>query len=489
MPFSKNMMTCAFVCASVAYAVMNILWFRRDLRLGDNPALCEAVRRGALLPLYIWDDSAAGREMGSASRLWLYHSLRAFNESLVRMGGRLHFYRGEPRKILRALATKHGIKEIFCNHCYEPSLLARDATLKETLAQRGIKMRCFNGSMLWQRDDITKPDGTPYRIFTPFYHKGCLKATAPRSPLATPAKIDFIQDDSSLSLNDLALLPSHVAMWGAGVMSHWHTGEAGGRKMLTRFIQEGLAPYKQGRDFPAQPHVSRLAPYLHFGELSPHILWHEAKQRKQEAFCRQLGWREFCAHLLYFNPSLPHQNLQAKFDNFGWRRNDDEFKRWCRGATGIPFVDAGMRELWQTGYMHNRLRMVVASFLVKNLMIDWRYGEAWFWECLLDADEANNSANWQWVAGCGADAAPFFRIFNPVLQGQKFDKEGAYTRHYVPELKDVPARYLFNPWDAPAPILANAGVELGVDYPHPMVELQASRTRALNAFRTLHDPP
>ena len=267
----------------------------------------------------------------------------------------------------------------------------------------------------------------------------------------------------------------------------WVVGEKAAHQHLARFLQEGLPYYKGGRDFPARPYVSRLSPYLHFGEISPHAVWHALQKEKDEEnvshFQRELGWREFSYSLLYAFPELPSKNFQAKFDRFPWKKDPQKLKAWQKGQTGIPFVDAAMRELWQTGYMHNRARMVVASFLVKNLLIHWHEGEAWFWDCLVDADLANNSASWQWVAGCGADAAPYFRIFNPVTQGEKFDPDGAYICRYVPELKNLPPPYLFSPWTAPEQVLEKAGVELGKHYPHPIVDLKKSREEALKAFR------
>ena len=270
---------------------------------------------------------------------------------------------------------------------------------------------------------------------------------------------------------------------------HWHIGEDHAQDRLQEFVDHGLKDYKEGRNFPAQQNVSRLSPHLHFGEISPNQAWYAAKQKgkgqNMDHFLSELGWREFSYSLLYHFPKLPRKNLQAKFDKFPWRNDKRLLRRWQQGQTGYPIVDAGMRELWQTGYMHNRVRMIVGSFLVKNLLLHWHHGERWFWDCLVDADLANNSASWQWIAGCGADAAPYFRIFNPVTQGQKFDAAGEYTRHFVPELKDLPDKFLFNPWQAPPGVLNEAGVTLGKTYPEPVVDLKLSRERALQAFASL----
>jgi deoxyribodipyrimidine photo-lyase len=322
-------------------------------------------------------------------------------------------------------------------------------------------------------------------VFTPFYKNAVAELPSPRTPLPVPSKIDFYPENvSRLTINGLKLLPNHP--WSEKLTPYWQMGEDNAHQRLEDFIDEGLNHYKQGRDFPALNNVSRLSPHLHFGEVSPHQVWHAARlaepSKDQEHFMRELGWREFSYHLLYHFPDLPEKNFNNRFDRFPWKENNEFLKRWQQGQTGFPLVDAGMRELWQTGYMHNRVRMVVGSFLVKNLLLHWHHGEAWFWDTLLDADLANNSASWQWVAGCGADAAPYFRIFNPCTQGEKFDPQGKYTRKFVPELAKLPDKYLYHPWDAPAEVLKEAGITLGETYPEPMVDLKASRDRALAAY-------
>lgn len=462
-----------------------IHWFRQDLRLGDNPALVQAARAGRVLPVYILDDeSAGGNAMGGASRWWLHHSLSALNRSL---GGKLNIYCGNAEVLLPEIARRHSAGAVFWNRCYEPWRMRRDARIKEALKGHGVGAESFNGSLLWEPWEIQKNDGTPYRVFTPFYRKGCLNAPSPREPLPKPAQLKALADPAVHGLESLGLLPR--IRWDRQLEPHWKIGEEGARERLYAFLDEGIAHYKEGRNFPARPFVSRLSPHLHFGEISPNQAWHAARARGDGAnidhFCSELGWREFSHHLLYQFPDLPRKNLQPRFDHFPWREDAEALGRWQRGLTGYPIIDAGMRELWQTGYMHNRVRMIAASFLVKNLLIDWRHGERWFWDCLVDADLANNAASWQWVAGCGADAAPYFRIFNPVGQGGKFDPEGAYTRHFVPELRRLPDKYLFSPWEAPESVLSAAGVRLGGNYPAPMVEISASRERALAAFAAL----
>ena len=468
-----------------------IHWFRQDLRLGDNPALIEAARHGTVLPVYVLDDVSAGpHAMGGASRWWLHRSLERLNASL---GGRLHVVTGNARGCLPALAEQVGARLVTWNRCYEPWRVTRDSLLKRELHERGIEVRSSNASLLWEPWDVSKPDGTPYRVFTPYFRRGCLNAIPPRNPLPAP-ELELVRDLPPTEVAELGLLPP--TPWHESLEPHWQPGESGARERLAQFLGSGLADYREGRNFPDRESVSRLSPHLHFGELSPNVAWHASLDREEQAvsddpdgnadhFRSELGWREFSYSMLYHFPQLPEANLQPKFDAFPWRADESTLRAWQNGRTGIPIVDAGMRELWQTGYMHNRVRMIVASFLVKNLGIDWRCGARWFWDTLVDADLANNSASWQWVAGCGADAAPYFRIFNPVMQGHKFDPDGRYIRRWIPELCGRPPRHLYSPWTAPAEELAAADIVLGETYPAPMVDLKGSREAALAAFRSL----
>ena len=449
-----------------------------------------------MVPIYILDDETAGQDrMGSASRWWLHHSLAALNLAL---DGKLLFFRGDAATILANLVTQIEAGGVYWNRCYEPWRITRDTALKKRLGDLGVTVESHNGSLLWEPWDIAKQDGTPYRVFTPFYRRGCLSATPPRQPLGPPASLDLWQADGKAltgasDLGGLGLLPRH--QWQDNIARHWTPGETSAQARLDDFVQNGLAGYKEGRNFPAKQNVSRLSPHLHFGETSTNQAWYAVRdvadsgrlESDADNFLSELGWREFSHSLLYQFPELPRANLQAKFDGFPWADNPDHLAKWQRGQTGYPIVDAAMRELWQTGYMHNRLRMVVGSFLVKNLRLHWHHGEAWFWDCLVDADLANNSASWQWIAGCGADAAPYFRVFNPVTQGQKFDPDGTFTRRFVPELTKLPVKYLFNPWEAPAHILADAGVVLGENYPRPIVDVKQSREAALAAFASLRN--
>lgn len=462
-----------------------LFWFRQDLRLSDNPGLYEAAQKGTILPVYIRDKS--GEKMGGASQWWLHQTLSTLN---IQLDGKLQFHLGLPEQIIFKLLEKYGLNAVYWNRCYDPSSVQRDTRLKAALKSKGIECQSFNASLLWEPWEILKKDGTPYQIFTPFY-RGCLQAQPPRKPLPPPHNAHWMGAPTSLA--DLQLLPN--IPWHHALEPHWEVGEAAAENRFKNFLEHGLNGYQMGRNFPAQNHVSRLSPHLHFGEISPHVLWHAIETEKLkskvpikdlEHFESEIVWREFSHALLYHFPELPSENFQKKFNAFPWNFDENLLKAWQTGQTGYPIVDAGMRELWQTGYMHNRVRMIVGSFLVKNLMIDWRHGVQWFWDCLVDADLANNSASWQWVAGSGADAAPYFRIFNPVTQGEKFDPDGIYTRRFIPELQHLPLKYLFKPWEAPASVLKQADILLGQNYPKPVVNLQNSRQKALDAFARLN---
>jgi len=469
-----------------------IVWFRQDLRLTDNPALIAAHKTGQpIIPLYILDDINSGEwKMGAASRWWLHESLTALNKSL---DNNLCLENGDASEILQTLVKQTGAKAIYWNRCYEPWRIARDKQIKQTLTEQDIDAKGFNGSLLFEPHNALKDDGTPYRVFTPFYKKGCLARTPPREPQPAPKNLN-IKNHKSLSLNDLNLLPK--VDWHKNLAPHWTPGEQGAKKRLQDFLENGLKGYKEDRNHPMKKNVSRLSPHLHYGEISPNQAWYAARpamvaqscEADGEHFLSELGWREFSNSLLFHFPDMPRNPLQNKFSAFPWRDDKQSLKRWQKGQTGYPIVDAGMRELWQTGYMHGRTRMIVGSFLVKNLMLHWHHGEEWFWNTLLDADLANNSASWQWIAGCGADAAPYFRIFNPITQGKKFDTDGSYVRKYVPEIAKLPDKYLHNPWEAPDNVLEYAQIELGKNYPKPIVDLKASRERALAAFKSLSAP-
>jgi deoxyribodipyrimidine photo-lyase len=461
-----------------------IHWFRRDLRLADNPALTRAAQSGAVLPVFILENDAP---LGGASRAWLHRSLMALNTSL---NGALRVYVGNPADILPRLAKDHRATSLTWTRRYDAPGIARDTALKSALRDQGLDVHSANGTLLWEPMEVNKSDGTPYRVFSPFFRKGCAAAAPPRPPLASP-NITLLDAPNPTAIDDLHLLPTPA--WDQDVLSDWTPGEQGATDRLQTFLSQGLNGYKEGRDIPAAPHVSRLSPHLAFGEISPNTVWHAAKalpaSHDRDHFLSELGWREFSYNLLFHNPDMEWQNLNRKFDAFPWRDAPDVLAAWQKGQTGIPIVDAGMRELWQTGYMHNRVRMIVASFLVKNLLVHWHHGLAWFHDTLFDADPANNPASWQWVAGSGADAAPYFRIFNPVTQSAKFDPQGRYLRRYVPELARLSDKHIHAPWEAPAEALRHAGIVLGADYPHPIADLRESRQGALTAYDRIKGTP
>ena len=466
---------------------ISIHWFRQDLRLKDNPALHAAQSNSLLIPLYHYEeDIDSNDEIGSAGKVWLHNSLVSLNNSL---NNKLCITKGSIIDEIFKLISIYKVEKVYWNFCVEPWRIQQDQSLKIQLEEKGIDVKIYNGSYLWSQNSIKKDDGTNYKVFTPYYRKGCLNALTPRIPLKKPLLNLVETNKHSLSIKDLQLLP--YKGWYESFINYWEYGENGAQKKLDIFVEHGLSDYKEGRNFPEKPYVSRLSPHLHWGELSPNQAWYAVENNSSEKnidhFRSELGWREFSAYLLYNYPSLQKNNLQSKFDRFPWNHNHNYLDSWKKGITGIPIVDAGMRELWETGYMHNRVRMIVGSFLVKNLLIDWRHGESWFRDCLLDADHANNSASWQWIAGCGADAAPYFRIFNPITQGKKFDSAGHYTKKFVPELKHLPSDYLFNPWEAPDDILSKANIKLGDSYPYPIVDLKESRNLALSAFGSLKD--
>ena len=465
---------------------INILWFRKDLRLMDNPALVEANLNAEIIPIFILDDTnPEENKMGAASRVWLYHSLKSLNISLQK---KINFYSGDPVKIISELINNYNINGVYWNRCYEPWEIRRDKKIKDLLKIKKVKAKSFNGSLIREPWEVLKEDQTPYKVFTALYKKAYLNSDIKVEVINEPTKINYSSKIfSSNTLDTLKLLPN--LSWADNIIKYWQVGEKNAYLKMTEFFKKGIDDYKEGRNFPFKKNVSRLSPHIHFGEISPKQLWVKAKSissnKNTEHFVSEICWREFSYYLLYHFPNLPKDNLQKKFNNFPWKDNNYYFDSWKKGKTGYPIIDAGMRELYETGYMHNRVRMIVASFLVKNLLIHWHKGERWFWDCLFDADLANNSASWQWVAGSGADAAPYFRIFNPVTQGVKFDVDGQYTKQYVPELKDMPNKYLFSPWEAPDDVLNKANVVLGGNYPKPIIDIKESREKALYSFSSI----
>nr|WP_294514673.1 deoxyribodipyrimidine photo-lyase [uncultured Rhodopila sp.] len=463
-----------------------ILWFRNDLRLADHAALQAATEIGRpVLPVFILDDAAAGPwKLGGASRWWLHHSLDALRQSLQQRSADLVLRRGDSVTIIAGLAEQTGASDVFTGGSADPWSRRVDQAAAEALGRAGAKLHRMRSTTLFNPDSIRTKSGGAYSVYTPFAN-ACLALGGPKPPSPAPEAISCADLPDSDTLQSWDLLPSRPD-WAQGLRDTWTPGEAGAMERAEAFLQHGLDAYAAARDRPADDGTSMLSPHLHFGEISAPQLWHLAHRRPngkgREIFIRELLWREFCANLLWHNPTLPDSPLKREFAAMPWRDDKPALKAWQRGLTGVPIVDAGMRQLWQIGWMHNRVRMIVASFLIKHLMIPWQDGEAWFWDTLVDADLASNAGNWQWVAGCGADAAPYFRIFNPVLQGRKFDPEGDYVRRFVPELANVDSRHVHAPWEAPAEALGRAGVTLGRSYPYPIVDLAEGRARALDAY-------
>ncbi|MCV0427505.1 MAG: DNA photolyase family protein [Roseibium sp.] len=469
-----------------------LVWFRHDLRINDNPALFEAVARGRILPVFIREtpeQSGEDHPLGGASNWWLHHSLAALKKSLPG----LVLLKGCARHLIPALAKDTGVEAVYWNRGYEPHVVERDADIKNMLKSEGFEARSFKANLLFEPWEMKTGTGGPFKVYSPFWR--AMQKLGVQQPLPAPGQIEFISGHDGVDLDQFDLLPE-APNWAARWNDIWDPGETGAEERLTAFLSTGLEDYGDLRNRPDLPKVSRLSPHLHFGEISPRRIWHEtllhvgkAESLRADAmkFLSEIAWREFSSHLLFHFPKLPSENWRPAFDAYPWRNHPADLENWQKGQTGYPIVDAGMRELWQTGYVHNRVRMIVASFLVKHLRLHWYHGEAWFRDTLVDADLANNSASWQWVTGSGADAAPYFRVFNPISQGQKFDPNGAYIRKWVPELKDLETAFLFAPFDAPSDVLTRAGVELGENYPHPIVDHAAARKAALEGYSAVKE--
>ena len=463
-----------------------LLWCRRDLRLADNAALMWALaQHRTVIPVYIHLAGADHHDVpGAASRWWLHHSLTALDEELRQLGSRLQIIEGPALERLPALARRVQARTVTWNRLYEPALAERDAAVEAALVGQGITVSHHPGALLAEPTALHTATGDPYRVYTPYWksHRRAIAQPAPlEAPTALPPPPDLAE---AIPVDRLGLLPS--IPWHGGLADHWSPGERGAHEALAAFDGRTIGHYEDDRDRPDRAGTSRLSPHLHFGEITPGqvaLAVQSAAGDDAEPFLRQLVWRDFAHHLLHHFPHTVTEPFNPRFAAFPWRRDPAaDLTRWQQGRTGIPLVDAGMRELWHTGWMHNRVRMVVASLLTKNLLIHWRAGEAWFRDTLVDADVANNVMGWQWTAGSGADAAPYFRIFNPVRQGQRFDPEGNYVRRWVPEIAALPKQHIHAPWEAPAGVLDEAGIALGRDYPEPMVDLKATRERALEAY-------
>ncbi|WP_216362648.1 cryptochrome/photolyase family protein [Candidatus Cytomitobacter indipagum] len=469
---------------------ISIAWFRQDLRLSDNLSVVAASNLGDILPIYILDDYYVpdSFKIGSASKIWLHHSLDMLNKSL---NGNLNIYSGVSSKIIEEIIEKYNVSNVFCNLCYEPWSAMQANDVKMVCNKRFVNYKEFNSNYLWNPDDILKNDQSYYKVFSAYKNKSYL--LSPRKAVENLKKISTIKDiENKTTLLDLDLIPMKEK-WHQKILESCDIGEMAAQNKFSYFVKNKLSGYKKDRDYPAKNSTSLLSAHLHFGEISPSKVWEyisnvgklHAIDCDIDHFLSEIIWREFSCYLLHHSKNIHKDNFNSKFDNFPWKSNEKHLKAWQYGNTGYPIIDAGMRQLWKTGYMHNRIRMVTASFLVKNLNIHWHEGRDWFWDCLVDADLANNSASWQWVAGSGVDASPYFRIFNPIIQGEKFDKHGDYTKKFVPELSNLPDKYLFKPWEATEEVLKSAGIILGETYPNPIVDLADSRNKALDLYRGL----
>ena len=475
------------------------MWFREDLRLADNPALLAAVAsQTPLLCVFILDRAHGGpRARGGAALWWLHGALESLAKDIDAKGGALHLYRGNSAEIILELVKVCNVKNVLWNRRYDSEGRTQDTAIEKALTPTGTSVESFNGKLLVEPTALTTKAGTSFRVYTPFWKALSARGeptpptSPPRSLTQAPLPRAAPKPDTLDAFNLLPRKPD----WAAGFRATWTPGEAAAKTRLHLFVDDLLETYGRGRDLPAQDASTRLSPYLASGEISPRQIWHAAHHRSAsigasqpdvEKLSKELAWRDFSYHLLFHFPELATKNFNTRFDGFAWStKSDANLHAWQRGQTGYPIVDAGMRQLWQTGWMHNRVRLITGSFLVKHLRIDWRRGEEWFWDALVDADPANNAQNWQWIAGSGADAAPYFRIFNPVLQGERFDPDGAYVKTFVPELKDVPRRFIHKPWEAPQDVLAKADVTIGKSYPAPIVDHAQARGEALAAFAQL----
>ncbi|NNE34171.1 MAG: deoxyribodipyrimidine photo-lyase [Rhodothermales bacterium] len=465
-----------------------IVWLHNDFRVLDNPALYHASADGSVVPCVVWAPDEEGEwPPGGAHRWWLHHSLTSLREALEAAGSGLVVRAGDSLNVLQELAQETNATRVFWNQRYEPALRKRDLRIEAALRDSELEVKTFQAALLHDPDEIRTNAGDPYRVFTPFWKKFKSLKTVPE-PLKRPTFRYDVEWPDSMSINELELLPT--INWADGIEKQWNPGEKGAMQRLEWFIDEAASSYDSDRNRPDLDGTSMMSPYLRYGEISPRQIWNAISGKLPNddgatSFLREVGWREFSYHLLYHYPHTTTKPLNERFSDFPWSDNEEHLRRWQQGKTGYPIVDAGMRQLWHIGWMHNRVRMIVASFLTKDLLIPWQEGAKWFWDTLVDGDLANNTQGWQWTAGSGADAQPFFRVFNPMSQSKKFDPEGAYLRQWIPELGDLPNKYIHSPWDAPDEVLSDAGVQLGRDYPRPVVDHADARKAALAAYESL----
>lgn len=478
--------------AEASRAGRAVVWFRKDLRLRDNPCLEYAMKKELeIIPVFIWDPEEGGEwSPGAASRWCLHHALDSLGNSIEELGGSLVLAKGKAEEILPRLAATYQADEVLYARTYHPAGIQTQSAVEESLEQAHIHTQSFNASLLQEPWETKNGSGKPFQVFTPYWRKS--RPVIYREPLQYQvSKLPFLKTPTpESSLDELALLPDHH--WYEKFPEHWVVTEEAAHQMIDRTVEEVTRSYATRRNIPSVDGTSRLSPYLSWGLVSPRQICQavllaetDGSHRGENKFLVEIGWREFSYHLLYHFPSIPNQPLRTKYASFPWLEDLHNLKLWQLGNTGYPMVDAGMRQLYETGWMHNRVRMIVASFLVKHLLLPWQEGARWFWDTLLDADLASNTQGWQWAAGCGADAAPYFRIFNPITQGEKFDARGAYVRKWIPSLQKLPPKWTFRPWEAPKSLLTTNGVILGTDYPLPCVDHAEARKRALDALASL----
>lgn len=474
---------------------VGIVWFRNDLRLNDNLALSAATRDcDIVIPIYTLCDKKMPWAEGAATRWWLHQSLKQLSADLHKRGSELLLLKGDPAKLIQELTKQIECTSLYLNRRYDPFGRQQEQAIRKVLEKDGISVESFNSNLLHEPDMVHTKSGGPFKVFTPFWNH-CAAQIRVDELEPTPSKLKPATKLKGLPLSELGLEPE--IDWAAGIRAEWTPGEHGAQQQLEVFIDESLEYYQPGRDIPSTDQVSKLSPHLHFGEIGPRQIWlainkacagvskNSKLRTSADIYLKEIGWREFAHHVLYHFPDTADSPLQPKFNQFPWRNDAEQLKAWQKGLTGYPIVDAGMRQLWHTGWMHNRVRMIVASFLTKHLLLSWKEGARWFWDTLVDADLANNTLGWQWASGCGADAAPYFRIFNPELQGEKFDPDGIYVKRWCPELSKVPSKWVHKPWKAPLDVLSASGVELGKNYPNPLVDHSFARVRALGALESI----
>ncbi|MFB1049804.1 deoxyribodipyrimidine photo-lyase [Paraliobacillus sp. JSM ZJ581] len=473
-----------------------IVWFRKDLRLHDNRAFTHAAKDGKIIPVYILSEEEE-KSIGSASKWWLHYSLAHITERLAKYNIPLIVKKGSYKKVLEKLIDETSASGVYFNKCYDSANRAGEKRVVKQFEEANVVIKQFESDLLFTPGSVTNQKGEPYKIFTPFWKQVRKQYVAFPTHLPKLIESGVPRDYDIGKIYDLGLLPKHP--WTKKFYTYWTPGEQHAINRWNTFLDEDIMSYDKERDFPAKDRVSRLSPYLAWGEISPRLIWHDIQRKliqldsrqqeevhgQLEAFLRQLVWRDFAYHQLVTFPHVEDEPLKTEFKYFAWKNDQDHLDQWKQAKTGYPIVDAGMRELWETGWMHNRVRMITASFLIKHLLIHWKEGASWFRDTLVDHDRANNIMGWQWVAGSGYDASPYFRIFNPITQGDKFDPNGHYVRRWVPEIAALPTKYLFSPWTAPKEVLEEAGVELGQTYPEPIVDHKASRERALAVYQDM----